>query len=110
MAYDTLKDPMSRASFLLKQKGITIDENSGSDCSPALLMEEMERRESIEEANDVSEYDRLYKENAKQLQDVEGELESAFAKDDMATVKNCVIKMRFIRSALNELHGLRSAQ
>lgn len=48
-AYHTLKDPLSRAQYLLKEQGIQVNEGD-SLSDPELLMEVMEFREELEEA------------------------------------------------------------
>ncbi len=47
-AYHTLKNPLSRAKYILKQKGIEINEDDSLG-DPELLMEVMEFREELEE-------------------------------------------------------------
>lgn len=50
-AYETLKNPLKRAQYLLHLKGITVGtEHDSVKPSPALLMETMELREKIAEA------------------------------------------------------------
>ncbi|MEM1030377.1 MAG: Fe-S protein assembly co-chaperone HscB [Myxococcota bacterium] len=49
-AYRTLKDPVRRAEALLATFGVETDEKNTPAASPALLMEMMEIRESLDEA------------------------------------------------------------
>ena len=49
-AYHTLKDPVARGRYLLGVQGITTDEETDTVMDPAFLMEQMELRESMEEA------------------------------------------------------------
>ena len=46
-AYQTLSKPLSRATYLLKLNGISIDEETDTHMSPMFLMEQMELRESL---------------------------------------------------------------
>jgi len=53
-AYDVLRDPLSRAVYLLRQDGIDLEPASGQTISdPDLLMEAMEMREALAEAGDA---------------------------------------------------------
>ncbi|KAJ3046645.1 hypothetical protein HK102_013113, partial [Quaeritorhiza haematococci] len=65
-AYNTLRDPMSRALYMLGLNGITIDESESlqtrSDLSD-LLMHVLDVRERLEEAPTQSEVDEIQKEN-----------------------------------------------
>ena len=51
-AYDTLKNPLSRAGHLLELEGIDISDEENRHVPPPLLMEMMELRERIQDAGD----------------------------------------------------------
>ncbi|MEW5727942.1 MAG: Fe-S protein assembly co-chaperone HscB [Pseudomonadota bacterium] len=54
-AYETLKDPLKRAAYLLKLLGREVDLTAcGTINDPELLMEQMEKREAIAEADSVA--------------------------------------------------------
>lgn len=73
-AYQTLKNPTSRARYLLKIHGVDTQEDSNTAMPPEFLMLQMEWREAIEEAvnaKDVDALDKLLNETrvaAKQFQ------------------------------------------
>jgi molecular chaperone HscB len=48
-AYSTLKSPQKRAAYLLSLAGIDVEQVDQADLSPALLMEQIELREQLEE-------------------------------------------------------------
>jgi molecular chaperone HscB len=50
-AYRTLKDPVARAEYLLKQEGFDIGEQTSKDVPPELLEEVFELNMAIEEAD-----------------------------------------------------------
>lgn len=53
-AYETLKDPLKRAAYVLELKGHKVDLTAcGTINDPVLLMEQMEKREAIAEADTV---------------------------------------------------------
>lgn len=49
-AYQTLRDPLKRASYLLGLRGIDIGAENNTAMEPAFLMQQMEWREGIEDA------------------------------------------------------------
>ncbi|HEY3597255.1 MAG TPA: Fe-S protein assembly co-chaperone HscB [Paraburkholderia sp.] len=49
-AYQTLRDPLKRATYLLSLRGIDVGAENNTAMEPAFLMQQMEWRESIEDA------------------------------------------------------------
>lgn len=58
-AYRQLRDPVRRAESLLSAKGVEVGEQKEPKASPALLMEMMEVRESLDEARRQKDLDRV---------------------------------------------------
>ncbi len=61
-AYQTLRQPLGRARYLLHLNGVELHEETNTAMSPAFLMQQMEWREAIGEARaakDVSELEHL---------------------------------------------------
>src|SRR5471032_2314519 len=52
-AYQTLRDPLKRATYLLSLRGIHADAENNTAMEPAFLMQQMEWRENIEDAADA---------------------------------------------------------
>lgn len=51
-AYETLKDPLSRAEYMLRLNGVEVNPDGCNTVrDPSLLMEQMERREALAEAD-----------------------------------------------------------
>ena len=48
-AYNTLKHPLDRASYILKLKGVEADNNEQTRFPPEFLMEQMQWRERLED-------------------------------------------------------------
>lgn len=51
-AYQRLKDPLKRAAYLCELRGAPIEANENTSMPAAFLMEQMEWRESLEDARD----------------------------------------------------------
>lgn len=58
-AFRTLRDPVKRAEALLRRHGISVGETDGPAAPPALLMEMMDVREELAEAQQMRDLDRL---------------------------------------------------
>lgn len=61
-AYNTLKNPLTRAQYMLKEKGYQVNEGD-SLSDPTLLMEVMEFREELEEVGSPKELEPLKERN-----------------------------------------------
>jgi molecular chaperone HscB len=53
-AYRRLRDPLTRAAYLCELRGAPIDAHSNTAMPAAFLMQQMEWREALEEADDVA--------------------------------------------------------
>ena len=58
-AYRRLKDPLRRAAYLCELRGAPIQAESNTAMPPEFLMEQMEWRESLDEARDESDLEQL---------------------------------------------------
>jgi molecular chaperone HscB len=58
-AYKRLKDPLRRAAYLCELRGAPIDAENNTAMPAEFLVEQMEWRESLEEARGAEEVDRL---------------------------------------------------
>jgi molecular chaperone HscB len=58
-AYQTLKDPLSRARYLLSLRGIDTQEENNTAMPTEFLMQQMEWREAVEEAQGAHDSDAL---------------------------------------------------
>lgn len=62
-AYHTLLSPLSRAQYILRNHGLEVSEADQVE-DPVLLMEILESREALEEAQTQSDADAIREENA----------------------------------------------
>src|SRR5688572_17469507 len=60
-AYRTLKDPVQRAKHLLELHGVDVAFETNTAMPPEFLMQQMELRETLEDAKDASALDALRK-------------------------------------------------
>jgi molecular chaperone HscB len=58
-AYQRLKDPLKRAEYLCELQGAPIEAHSNTAMPPAFLMEQMEWREAMDEAESEDELEEL---------------------------------------------------
>ncbi|HEY0824997.1 MAG TPA: Fe-S protein assembly co-chaperone HscB [Ramlibacter sp.] len=58
-AYNRLKDPLKRASYLCELRGAPIDAENNTAMPPEFLMEQMEWREALDEAGSEEELEEL---------------------------------------------------
>jgi molecular chaperone HscB len=106
--YRTLRDPVKRAEYLLKEEGFPIGEQRSKDVPPELLEEVFELNMTLEElrAGDSEARGQLQTAQANfvRLQgDVDRQLESLFAKYDAAEPQSAGAKQALheIRAVLN---------
>ena len=58
-AYQTLKNPQKRAQYMCELNGVDLQTESNTSMPMAFLMQQMEWRESLDDASDVGEIDGL---------------------------------------------------
>lgn len=109
-AYETLRDPLGRAVYLLRLQGIELEPASGQTISdPVLLMEAMEMREALSETAD----DQAVQAVAAQ---VEAErkagfdlLAKAFAAGDTTKARTQALRLKYLGKLAEDIRGRRAA-
>lgn len=111
-AFNTLKDPLRRAAYLLRLAGIDVD-TQGSAMDTAFLMEQMEVRERLLElrtaADPLAEVSALIGSLNRKLNEMTAELAVQFAQDASdALPQACdnVRKMQFLYKLRDEANAL----
>jgi molecular chaperone HscB len=104
--YRTLRDPVKRAEYLLKEEGFPIGEQRSKDVPPELLEEVFELNMTLEELKSGEESARPQLESAKEnfahmREEIDAELSTLFLKYDQAEAQS-----ETARQALHEIRGL----
>jgi molecular chaperone HscB len=110
LAYETLKDPLRRAAYLLKLAGrdaaVSRDQTVKD---PVLLMEAMEAREQLSEATSVDEVEKLQVEAGAKAIDLIAQLSRAFAAEDYERADKLATRFKYLRKYLEETRARRVA-
>jgi molecular chaperone HscB len=106
-AYRTLKDPVQRARHLLELQGVDVAFETNTAMPSDFLMQQMELRESLEDATekkDSSRLDHLRKELGQSRAALERKIGEAIdAKKDYAGAAGLVRKLQFLDRLDNEI-------
>ncbi|EEC48226.1 predicted protein [Phaeodactylum tricornutum CCAP 1055/1] len=112
LAYDVLRQSLSRASHLLELNGRGMEDTaSGKLVGACFLMHVMDLREQIDEANDDASLKKLWDENEVRSQQVCDGLAEAFAQEDFDEALRLTGKLQYwnrvqetIREKIGSLH------
>jgi molecular chaperone HscB len=102
-AYETLRDPLSRAAYLLRLKGVDAAISKDETMrDPELLMEAMEAREALLEAESAPAIEKLAAKAGADAIGVLSELSKAFAAEDLTRANHLVTRFKYLRKFLEE--------
>ena len=107
-AYRTLKDPLSRAVYLAELKGVALPGDGKTIDDPDLLMEAMETREALHEADTVEAIDALA---AEARDDMKASLEapgSLLLRDDKPAIRKALLRLRYLDKFAEEARARRA--
>lgn len=114
-AWRTLRDPLERARALLARLGAPVTEDSQPPADPELLMEMMERRESLQQLGrkgDTAGIERLARgardEERRVLEDLAGSFRRALAGESvpLAALQQRLGELRYYRRFFDEVDAL----
>lgn len=103
-AYNTLRDPVARARYLLQLRGAAGHDESQTVKDPAFLMEQMALRERLDETP-VAQLNPLLDELEAKLAELGQSFSAALARDAEETARVTVQKMQFVARLLAEAHA-----
>jgi molecular chaperone HscB len=96
-AYRTLKDPVQRAKHLLELNGVDVAFETNTAMPPEFLMQQMELRETLEEAKDADALDALRSDLKREKHSLEKAIAEAIdAKKDYGGAAGLVRKLQFL--------------
>jgi len=103
-AYRTLKNPVRRASYLLGLNGVDPSFETNTAMPPEFLMEQMDLREKLEEAQDATALDLIKKDLFKDKKALEMRVaECIDAKRDYESAKELLRKLMFLEKFGDEI-------
>ena len=107
-AYDTLKNDLKRAHYLLRLRDINFDADTETSSDAQFLMQQMELHERVEALDDakdpIESLDELAKEFKQQQAQLVAQFAKYFAQDNLAEAKNSALKLQFYERLINTIH------
>jgi len=105
-AYQTLRKPLSRARYLLSLHGVDTQEETNTAMPVDFLMEQLEWREAVSEADDVSVLDELEARLHRETNELEIQLAGKIDNEkNYADAAGLVRKLRFMEKLAEEIHS-----
>lgn len=101
-AHATLTDPLKRASHLLELLGAPLDEAETMQ-DPAFLMQQMDLRESLDEAHDAQARTRLRDEVQGLWSSAWSVLRRAIDADDLTEARRILQRLQFLKRFLEQI-------
>ena len=106
----TLKDPVLRACYLLKLKGVDVSLENETTMDAAFLMQQLEMRESLENIKNEPDPLETLDSMAKEIKNSTNEMKQGFAKSYTAgqfdDAREWIRKLQFLKKAKNEVNTL----
>ncbi len=103
-AYETLKNPLSRANYLLKLNGIDADEKH-TNIDSDFLIQQMQWHEELETAQTTEEYKSINNKILMEKQEIINKLTDDFAKSNYNSALENFQRARFIYKLLEEINN-----
>ncbi len=107
-AYRTLKDPLDRAVYLAALKGVELPGDGKTIDDPELLMEAMEAREALHEAETPDAVEALATRARRDMQAVLSDLAGLLAADDKPAIRKALLRLRYLDKFGEEARARRS--
>lgn len=101
-AYRTLREPLSRALYLLQLAGVLVDEEK-TIIDSELLAEMMDVREAVEEASDHKVLTEIQCQLQRKYEEWSNSFRDAFNKRDFDSAISATQRMRYFERAIEEI-------
>jgi molecular chaperone HscB len=106
-AYETLRDPLRRATYLAGLAGVELPADGRTIADPDLLTEAMEAREALMEAESVAEAERLGEDAARRLREGLDGFGDLFLRGDAAAIRKALLRLRYLERFADEVRARR---
>ena len=105
-AYNRLKDPLKRATYLCELNGAPIQAHTNTSMPPAFMMMQIEWREALEEAETVVELEKIERQTANYKHEQLSKIEQFIdVKHDYAAASNEVRALMFVARFVGEIEA-----
>lgn len=101
-AFEALKDPLLRADYLLKILGGDGISHDHTVNDPALLMEAMETREALMEADSVEAVNDLTMKARRDVRDCVKQIAQAFTDQNLEAARKLALRLKYLTKLLEE--------
>jgi len=101
-AFEVLKDPLKRADYLLMMRGGVGISHDHTVNDPVLLMEAMETREALMNAQDVTAINNLSDKARRDVRDCIGAITVAFEQDNLEEARKLALRLKYLTKLLEE--------
>lgn len=109
-AFNTLRQPVELAIYLLKLKGVDLNLENETTMDAMFLMEQMEMREAVSEVRSkddpLSELDNVAAEIKSKMKLMMEEFSNAYENEQLEDAKELIRKMQFMQKAKQEVDEL----
>lgn len=99
-ALHRLSNPLRRVEYILEREGFAGEETDKLE-DPELLMDILELREEVENAESQEEVELVRKQNGKKLDETIQEIEKLVGQKDWPAVKTAAIKLKYLQGIDN---------